>query len=131
MPHLLSLAALAAAITGAVHSILGERLIFRHLRSAGALVPSLPAPPLQARNVRILWATWHLATVFAWALAALLWRVADDAGQALPARTVLTAAALAFVAGSVLVLVGTRGRHPGWIALGLVGGLSAAAAGLG
>ena len=123
MQLLLTTAAVLAIATGVVHSLLGERLIFRHLRRS-SLVPSLPAPPLQARNVRILWATWHLASVFAWALAGLLWQLAREPGAALSARLVLSASAAAFVVSSLLVLVGTRGRHPGWVALGAVGVLS-------
>ena len=123
MQPLLTTAAVLAIATGVVHSLLGERLIFRHLRRS-SLVPSLPAPPLQARNVRILWATWHLASVFAWALAGLLWQLAREPGAALSARLVLSASAAAFVLGSLLVLVSTRGRHPGWVALGAVGVLS-------
>ena len=123
MQLLLTTAAVHAIATGVVHSLLGERLIFRHLRRS-SLVPSLPAPPLQARNVRILWATWHLASVFAWALAGLLWQLAREPGAALSARLVLSASAAAFVLGSLLVLVSTRGRHPGWVALGAVGVLS-------
>jgi hypothetical protein len=128
MQPLLATAAILATATGLVHSILGERLVFRHLRQA-SLVPSLPAPPLRERNVRILWATWHLASVFGWALAALLWQLAKDPDVALPARSVLSASAFGFVTGALLVLVGTRGRHPGWIALGAVGILSWAAIG--
>ena len=123
MQPLLTTAAVLAIATGVVHSLLGERLIFRHLRRS-SLVPSLPAPPLQARNVRILWATWHLASVFAWALAGLLWQLAREPGAALSARLVLSASAAAFVLGSLLVLVSTRGRHPGWVALGAIGVLS-------
>ena len=58
----LTLAALLLIVTGLVHSLLGEWLIFRHLRQ-GTLVPKLGAPPLQTRNIRILWATWHLTSV--------------------------------------------------------------------
>ena len=123
MQPLLTTAAVVAIATGVVHSLLGERLIFRHLRRS-SLVPSLPAPPLQARNVRILWATWHLASVFAWALAGLLWQLAREPGAALSSGLVLSASAAAFVLGSLLVLVSTRGRHPGWVALGAVGVLS-------
>jgi hypothetical protein len=125
MQPLLVSAAVLALVTGIVHSLLGERLIFRHLR-IGTLVPSLPAPPLQSRHVRILWATWHLASVFAWALAGLLLQLAQGS---LAARSVLGASALAFLTGSLLVLVGTRGRHPGWVALGAVGILSWVAVG--
>jgi hypothetical protein len=128
MHSLLVTAAVIATVTGFVHSLLGERLIFRHLR-ASSLVPSLPAPPLQSRHVRILWATWHLASVFAWALAGMLLLLSQDSAAALSARSVLGASALAFLVGSLLVLIGTRGRHPGWVALGAVGILSWVAVG--
>ena len=126
MQPLILAAAALATVTGIVHSVLGERLVFRHLR-ASTLVPSLPAPPLQGRHVRILWATWHLASVLAWAFAALLWRLAQRPDAALSPQSVLGIAATAFLAGAVLVLVGTRGRHPGWVALAIVGILSALA----
>ena len=118
-PVLVTAAALAIA-TGIVHSLLGERLIFRHLR-AGSFVPLLPAPPLPSRHVQILWATWHLASVLAWALAGLLFQISQGP---VSARSVLWASAFAFLAGSLLVLLATRGRHPGWVALGAVGILS-------
>jgi len=128
MQPILATAAVIAIATGVVHSVLGERLIFRRLRQS-LLVPSLPAPPLQERNVRILWATWHLASVFGWALAGLLWQLAKNPGISLSASAVLYACAAGFLAGALLVLVGTRGRHPGWVALGAVGALSWAAIG--
>jgi hypothetical protein len=120
MQGLLTAAAFIAITTGVVHSILGERLIFRHLRTSG-LIPSMPAPPLQGRHVRILWATWHFASVFGWALAALLLQLAHDPEAGLSSRSVLAAVAGANLAGALLVLVATRGRHPGWIALMTVG----------
>jgi hypothetical protein len=116
-------AATLAATTGLAHSVLGERLVFRHLRD-GVLVPALPAPPLRARHVRILWATWHLASVFGWAFAGLLLQLA--LGHAMSASLVVQAIVLAYLGGAVLVLVGTRGRHPGWIALAAVAALVAA-----
>jgi hypothetical protein len=128
MQPLLATAAVLAVATGVVHSLLGERLIFRHLRQS-SLVPSLPAPPLQGRNVRILWATWHLASVFGWVLAVLLWQLAKNPEVALSVSSVLSTLAAGFLVGALLVLVGTRGRHPGWVALGAVGILSWAAIG--
>lgn len=111
-----------ALITGLVHSLLGEVLIFRHLRRGG-LVPTMAAPPLRARNIRIIWATWHLASVFGWAFAGILFRLAiapDSSASALLA----TAIVLANLAGSLLVLIATEGKHPGWIALLLVAALT-------
>lgn len=123
MSILLTTAAAVAILTGIVHSLLGERLIFRRLR-ASTLVPGLPAPPLQGRHVRILWATWHLGSVFGWAFAGLLLQLAHAPAAALSAQSVLAAVAAAHLGAALLVFVATRGRHPGWIALALVALLS-------
>ena len=122
MQTLLAVAGGLAIVTGIAHSVLGELLIFRHLRS-GTLVPTHGAPPLQGRNVRILWATWHLATVFGWAFAAILLRVAFQPDVPL-LPLVAGATVAANIGGSLLVLVGTRGRHPGWVALAVVAALT-------
>jgi hypothetical protein len=121
MQTLFVAAGVLALVTGLAHSVLGEILIFRHLRRGG-LVPTLAAPPLRERNIRILWATWHLATVFGWAFAGVFLRLAvvpDDP----PGALIVIAAVSAYLAGSLLVLVGTKGRHPGWIALLVVAAL--------
>lgn len=115
--YLFAAAALAVLI-GVEHSVLGEILIFQKLRS-GTLVPALVAPPLADRHIRILWATWHVVTVFGFALAAVLVRL-GSAAAVTPTSiqiTVLIAIAAAFLGASILVLVGTKGRHPGWIGL--------------
>jgi cytosine/uracil/thiamine/allantoin permease len=121
MQTLLIAAACIAFLTGAAHSVLGEILIFRHLRN-GTLVPEQDAPPLRNRHIRILWATWHLATVFGWAFAGVLLQLGLSA-QVLLASLLTGAAIAAYAGGALLVLAGTRGRHPGWIALGLVAAL--------
>jgi hypothetical protein len=126
MQSLYLAAGVIAALTGVVHSVLGERLIFRHLRDGG-VVPSLGAPPLRARNVRILWATWHLASVFGWAFAGLLLRLA--VAPDLPTSFVTAVIVLAYLGAGLLVLVGTKGRHPGWLALLAAAALTWAAAG--
>jgi len=105
-----------AIVVGLVHSILGEILIFRHLRSGG-LVPANGAPPLKERNIRILWATWHLASVFGWAFAMVLLRLAASDSHASLQALVVNAIVFAYLGGALFVLIGTRGRHPGWIAL--------------
>jgi drug/metabolite transporter (DMT)-like permease len=117
MNTLYLLAGILAAVTGLVHSVLGEYLIFRHLRN-GNLVPSMDAPPLRERNIRIIWATWHLASVFGWAFAGILLKLAMEPTS--PTALVLEAIVFANLGGAILVLVGTRGRHPGWIALLIV-----------
>jgi hypothetical protein len=121
---LLYAGAVVAALTSVIHSVFGERLIFRQLREA-SFIPAKAAPPLRRSHIRILWATWHLASVFGLALAALLFELARNPNGPGP-QFVLAAACGGYFGSALLVLIGTRGRHPGWIALTLVG----AAAGL-
>ena len=118
MQTALAIAATIGVLTGIVHAVLGERLIFSRLRQ-GTFVPACGAPPLQARHVRILWATWHLAAVFGWAFAAILFGM--SLSPALPSRRLIVWAIVgAHAGGSFLVLVATRGRHPGWAALAAI-----------
>lgn len=120
---LLFAAGVVAAVTGLVHSVLGEILIFRHLRTGG-IVPNMSAAPLRVRNIRILWASWHTLTLFGWGFAAVLIRLSiANAGDSLNS-TVIWAIILANFCGSALVLISTRGRHPGWVALLLVAALT-------
>lgn len=114
MQNFYLVAGVITALTGVIHSVFGERLIFRHLRD-GRLVPAFGAPPLRERHIRIIWATWHLASVFGWAAAGILIRLAF--APAPPASFVAVAIAFAYFGGAILVLVGTKGRHPGWVAL--------------
>jgi hypothetical protein len=116
---LLSAAAIVLACVGAAHSVIGELLIFRHVRSAGWL-PTDNAPPLRGRHIRILWASWHIASVFGLALAAILWRLSTAPGQAIDAFAI-RAFECAALGSAALVFVATRGRHPGWIGLGAAG----------
>lgn len=128
MPTALLLAGSIILLTGAVHSVLGEILIFRHLRSHG-LVPSQGAPPLRERNIRILWATWHLATVLGWAFAGILFKLATRSPGAPPDAFILASVVVAYAAGGLLVLIATKGRHPGWVALLAVAALTLSAIG--
>lgn len=112
-------AGILAIIVGAVHSVLGEILIFRHLRRQG-LVPTLSAPPLRERHVRILWASWHVLTVFGWACAAILLRFAYPSQPQATQMFIELTLIVAFLAGAFLVLIATKGRHPGWLGLSTV-----------
>ena len=111
MNVLLAAAAVLALIVGLVHSVFGEILIFRRLE------PSPDGARAHRRPFDILWACWHIATVMGLSLAALLWALATMP-EPFPLRTVLVVAiASAYAVSGVLVLVGTRARHPGWIGL--------------
>lgn len=120
-------AAVLAFAVGLVHSVLGERLIFRRMRSTG-FIPTSGGSALREPHVRILWATWHVVTVLGWCMAATLALLAlpSFSGQIPPFVGEVIAAAM--VASSLLVLVGTKGRHPGWV--GLLGVALLAAMGL-
>jgi hypothetical protein len=112
-PYLLA-AAGVAALVGVVHSVLGERIIFRKLRK-GTIIPNQSAAPLELRNIQILWATWHLASAFGFGLAAILFSLASR--DLPPDQATAWALILSFAASSLLVFTSTRARHPGWIGL--------------
>lgn len=105
-----------AAFTGMAHSVLGERLIFTRLRNGG-LVPNGAAPPISERHTRILWATWHIASVFGLAFAGVLIKLALSPSGTTLRSILLIAIISAYLGSSILVLIGTKGKHPGWIAL--------------
>jgi hypothetical protein len=111
--------AAAAALTfliGTGHSVIGERMIFKHLRTTG-IVPTLPAAPLKARHVYILWGSWHIVTVMAFAFAAQLLKLAmatiDTDFPAFALQTIV----ISMLLSSLLVLLATKGKHPAWLAL--------------
>lgn len=120
MNEIIEIAGWLAVLLGLVHSILGERLIFRHLRDAG-IVPNRRLPPLRLRHLAIIWASWHIVTVFGVGLGVLmvvkgeLWSLSDAF-----VREVLST--IMYTSG-ILVLYATKGRHPGWLILFIIGGL--------
>jgi hypothetical protein len=106
---------LAFAI-GLVHSVLGERLIFRRMRAKG-FIPTSGGQILREPHVRILWASWHVVTVLGWCIAvALLW-LAQPSNAQLAQSAISKAIVGALLWSSMLVLVGTKGRHIGWVGL--------------
>lgn len=117
--------AVAAGLTvflGVAHSVIGEILIFRYWRRGGESNAALGAK-LPRRHQRILWATWHLAAVFGWGIGAVLYKLAvAQAGSPLQdyIKCVLT---ITMLVGGLLVLGGTRGKHPGWIVLLMIAAL--------
>jgi branched-subunit amino acid ABC-type transport system permease component len=116
MNSYLVIAAILAFLVGLVHSVLGERLIFRRLRQ-GCLVPTNGGSLLQERHVRILWASWHVLTVFGWCIAAVLLWLSLPSSSLGSALFIEHAVVIAMLAGSALVFFGTKARHPGWVGL--------------
>ena len=114
MNRLFLAAAVLSFLVGLAHSVLGEVLIFSRMRQGGA-IPTNGGRVIGEGHVRILWASWHVLTVFGWCLAAnLLWLAqAQPADSGLLSQAIVTA----LLASSVLVFVGTKGKHPGWVGL--------------
>lgn len=111
-------AGILSFVIGLVHSMLGELLIFRRMR-AGGFIPTNGGQVLREPHVRILWASWHVVTALGWCLAALLIWLAVPTSSATAQLAVAHAVSGSMLASSILVLVGTKGKHPGW--LGLLG----------
>ena len=101
---------------GLIHSVLGEILIFKRMRTGG-IIPTNGHPILQERHVRILWASWHLVTIFGWGLGAILLRYSalnsESSNQLFIENTIL----VSMLSGAFLVFVSTKGKHPGWVVL--------------
>jgi hypothetical protein len=124
MQNYMFAAGVLAILVGLVHSVLGEILIFNRMRNKG-VIPTVGAPLLRERHVRILWASWHIVTVFGCAIGAILLRLAFPFSENVLQIFVENTIAISMLVSSLLVLVGTKGMHPGWLALLGVAVLSA------
>ena len=110
----LVIAGILCILVGIIHSILGEILIFKNLRE-GSVIPTIAPSPLRERNIRILWATWHLASVFGWGLSAVLIKLSFIESN--HSREIVQYIAYSMLAAGALVFVATKTKHPGWIGL--------------
>lgn len=100
-------------VVGLVHSVFGERLVFRRMRGAGA-IPTNGGTVLREGHVRILWASWHVATVLGWCVAGVLVWLALPSSSQQGASFMAQGIVAAVLACALLVFVGTKGRHLGW-----------------
>lgn len=107
-------AGVLSIVVGLIHSILGEVLIFKKLR-VDSLIPTMAKEPLRERNIRILWATWHLASIFGWAIGAILIKLAGL--DLAVSDAIVQYIAFSMFAAGVLVLIATKAKHPGWVGL--------------
>ena len=113
MNYLLLSAGFLSIVVGLIHSILGEFLIFKNLRNS-SLVSNVSVPPLQERNIRILWATWHLASIFGFAMGAILIQLSMTTATS---AFVIQSIAFSMCTASALVFYATKAKHPGWVGL--------------
>jgi hypothetical protein len=116
----LLLASLLALLVGLIHSFLGEKLIFSSLR-ADKIVPTKVSPPLKERHIRIIWASWHIVTFFGFGFSALLYWMALPSTTLEITLSIKLAIAIPMLLSALLVLSATKGKHPGWAGLLLIG----------
>lgn len=100
-----------------IHSVLGERLIFRHV-SPGTPLGQTARTVLSERRWRALRATWHLISILSAGLS-LCAGVAAVRGAAVTVEPAVIMAGT-FVVMGVYWLLETRGGHPAWIAFLLI-----------
>lgn len=110
-------------LLGIIHSVLGENLIFKSKRNKGSLVPSKKSPALKERHLRIIWATWHLASLFGWCIGAILIIISRNQNAPLinSFDFILQTIMYIMFSASLLVLIGTKAKHPGWVVLLIIG----------
>jgi hypothetical protein len=105
------------------HSVVGEWMIFRHALWHQRQAQSDAAGRFLLRRSGILWATWHVTTVFGLLHAAFLIEIGRGAIALSLMRGGVAALALGFGLAGLLVGVATKGRHPGGLGLLLASGL--------
>ena len=108
-------AAILGFFVGLIHSVVGELMVFSRLRES-QWVPTNGGNVLLRPHVRILWASWHVLTVLGWLAASVLWLLAAEPVTDLRS-SLLQAIGVAMMLSSMIVLYGTKARHPGWVGL--------------
>ncbi|MEW8437118.1 MAG: hypothetical protein AB2689_03085 [Candidatus Thiodiazotropha taylori] len=116
MNKYLFIAGAIAIILGMAHSILGEILIFRHLRKFDEIA-NIRNLNLKNRHFRTLWSTWHLVTLFGWGLGAILLMMSIQKFTENDYSAVITVISNTFLISSIFWAFGTKGKHPAWIVL--------------
>ena len=116
MNNYLAAAGGLAFFVGFVHSLLGEKLIFRRMRT-GSFVPTNGGTVIGEGHVRIIWASWHIVTLFGWLIAAALFWLASSPERLQIQGVLLMAIASTMFLSALLVLIATKARHPGWAGL--------------
>jgi hypothetical protein len=102
-------AALLIAFLGIAHSILGERYILMRLFRRD--LPQLFGGSEFTRNT--LRFAWHLTSILALGISALLVQLGDASSPQALVRTL----GLTLLASGLLPIVFTRGRHLSWVVL--------------
>ncbi len=122
----LCIAGLLCFALGFIHSILGEVLIFRNRKRYGKMLSSVVSPKLKKSHLRIIWATWHLTTLFGWCIGFILIKlgIKQTPMNADLMEFITTAVAITMLCSSLLVFIATKGKHLGWLILLIIGTLT-------
>jgi hypothetical protein len=109
-------------VTGAAHSVLGERYILVRLFRRTEVPHLFGGAEFTVRTLRF---AWHITTVAWWGLATIIILVAQ--GEATP-KAVLFVLAGTLLVSAAVAAVGSRFRHLSWLVFALVAVLLYAAA---
>ncbi|MBM3512296.1 MAG: hypothetical protein FJX59_01120 [Alphaproteobacteria bacterium] len=117
--NMMLLGAAALLILLAVaHTVIGEYLIFRHLR-ADRRSERRALDLLPERRWDSLWSTWHLVSLLGLGFGALLALIAMLGPTRQAAQLALLAIGATLAVSAVYWVWGTRGKHPAWIILAI------------
>lgn len=114
------IAGILCFLLGIAHSVIGELLIFHPLTTRK--IPVKENTLFQKKFRGIIWATWHLASIFGLAFGYILIKISSDDIDLSPSLidNLILPIMLATGLSSFLVLFSTKGRHPGWVVLLLI-----------
>ena len=109
-----------------VHSVLGERLIFRRVRT-GTPGHDAATALLPQRRWDSIWSTWHFLSLIGLGLSAAMIAAStyDELIKAVEIVAIILAAT--FAVSGVFWFFGTKGKHPAWIVLFVIAALIFAA----
>jgi hypothetical protein len=110
-------AGLLALLLGLGHSLIGERMIFKGLQER--IARSEGRPVLSDQQLRVLRGTWHLVTIFGFALGALL--IGSAIRDLVLDPVMVIGITMAF--SGIYWVIATRGRHPAFVVLFAIAGL--------
>jgi hypothetical protein len=122
----MNLTLLAAGIIliciAAIHSVLGESLIFKKIRQ-DQLIPQISPGPLSQNNIRIIWASWHLVSILGIGFSALFLAATNPKAEFQLTSTLKIITTIPLYLSSLLVFWATHAKHPAWAGLLLVAAL--------
>jgi uncharacterized membrane protein len=116
-------AGILCCLLGLVHSILGEKLIFRRKKESKKIIATIVNPMINQRHLGIMWATWHLTSFFGWFMGVILIKIALGQNQGINEfnQFTSTATTITMFCSSLLVFIATKGKHLGWVILSIIG----------